>query len=109
MKKKTLIIGGVVLSVIIAVILIVLLKKPSYTIRVSLVDDHSPDRILTVYNNKNEKIDVKRIEFLNGVLLCEGHNLVAYYGEILNVDKLNVILKDNSVIKARVIKEEVKK
>jgi hypothetical protein len=109
MKKKLLIIGGVVLLIVIIIILIVLLKKPSYTIRVSIVDDRSPDRILTVYNNKDEKVEVKRIEFLNGVLLCEGYNLVAYYGEILNVDELNVVLNDGSVVKARIIKEEVKK
>ena len=108
MKKKLLIIGSVVLVAVIIIILFIVLKKPTYTIRVSLVDDHSPDRILTVYNSKNEKVEVKRIEYLTGELLCEGYNTAVYYGDINDIDEVNVILKDKSVVKAQIIKEEVK-
>ena len=107
MKKKVLIIGSVVL-VVIAIVLVILLSKPRYKIVVSLVDDQSPDRILTVYNGKNEKIEVKRIEYLDGTLLCKGFNTSVHFGDIENEKVLKVILKDDSEGKAEVIIEEVK-
>ena len=107
MKKKAIIIGGVVVAIL-AIVLIVLLSSPRYTIKVSIVDDQSPDRILTVYNSKNEKIEVRKIEYLDGTLLCNGYNTTVHYGDIEHEKVLKVILKDNSVGKARVIIEEVK-
>ena len=107
MKKKVLIIGSVIV-VIIAIVLIVLLNKPKYTIVVSLVDDQSPDRILTVYNEKKEKVQVRQIEYLDGTLLCKGFNTSVHFGDIENEKVLKVIFKDNSESKAEVIIEEVK-
>jgi hypothetical protein len=107
MKKKLLIIGAIVL-IIITTILIILLNKTTYVIKVSLVDDKSPDRILTVYNNKDEKVDFKRIELPSGTILCDEINPSVYYGNLNGISELQVVLKDNSIVKAQVIKEEVK-
>ena len=106
MKKVLLVIGG--LLIVIAIFF--LLKGSSdikYTIKVNLVDDHSPDRILMVYKN-DEKIDVKRIEYMDGVLLCNGYNTAVHFGDIQNIEELKVILIDNSEVVAKIVDEEVK-
>ncbi len=109
MKKKNLIIIVTSFILILGVILfLVLNSKINYTIKVSLVDDHSPDRVLTVYNDKNEKIDVKKIVYLDGTLLCNGYNTTVHFGDIENEEVFKIILKDNTEAKARIIKEEVK-
>ena len=108
MKKKVLIIGSAVLAIIIIVIVLLLSNKVKYTIKVSLVDDYSPDRILTVYNDKNEKVEVKKIEYLDGTLLCYGYNTTVHFGDIKDEKEFKVILKDNTEVKAKIIKEEVK-
>ena len=107
MKKKYLIIGGIII-VIITTILIILLSRTTYVVKVSLVDDKSPDRILSVYNNKDEKVDFKRIELLNGTYLCDEINSTVYYGNIKDINELQVVLKDDSKVIAKLIKEEVK-
>ena len=109
MKKKLIIIITGLVVIITAIILSVLFNKTNYTIKVSLVDDRSPDRILTVYNEKNEKIEVKRIELLDGTVLCNGFNTTVHYGNIENQDKLKVILQDKSEVIAKIVIEEVKK
>ena len=85
-----------------------MLNKTTYVIKVSMVDDKSPDRILTVYNNKDEKVEFKKIELLNGTYLCDEINSSVYYGNLKNINELQVILKDDSKVIAQVIKEEVK-
>lgn len=109
MKKKLLIISGILFIVIIvSLLLIVTSNKTTYIIKVSLVDDRSPDRILTVYNNKNEKISVKRIEYLDGTLLCNGYNTTVHFGDIESEKELKIILKDLSETTAKIVEEEVK-
>lgn len=109
MKKKLVIIGSVLVVLITVVILLMLLSKTKYTIKVSMVDDQSPDRILTVYDENNKKIEVKRIEYLDGTLLCYGYNTTVHFGDIENEKELKVILKDKTEVKAKIVKEEVKK
>lgn len=106
--KRILIISGSVIIIGIIGVMILLSNGPNYEIRVSLVDDHSPDRILTVYNEKNEKVEVKKIKYLDGTDLCNGYNTTVYYGDIEEEKELIIILKDNSEIKAKIVKEEVK-
>lgn len=106
-KKKKLIIGGI-LVIFITTILIIFLTKTTYVIKVSLVDDKSPDRILTVYNNKDEKVEFKKIELLDGTVLCDEINQAVYYGNIKDITELRIVLKDNSKVIAKLIKEEVK-
>ena len=108
MKKKILIIGGVLALVIIGVLVILFLNRTKYTIKVSMVDSKSPDRVLTVYNDKNEEISVKRIERLDGAILCYGYNTAVYFGEIKDKKELVVVLKDNTKVKAKIVEEEVK-
>ena len=107
MKKKFLIIGAIVL-IVITIVLIILLNKTTYVIKISMVDDKSPDRILSVWTNKDEKVDFKRIEFANGTVLCDEINSSVYYGNLKDINELNVILKDDSKVVAKLIKEEVK-
>ncbi len=76
---------------------------------VSMVDDRSPDRILTVYKNDTEKVEVNRIEYLDGTLLCNGYNLTVHFGDIEKEEKLKIIFKDKSSAEAKIVKEEVKK
>ena len=108
MKKKWLLVIGALIVIIIIVLLILLMNKPKYTIKVSSVDDRSPDRILTVYKN-NEEIEFKRIELMDGTILCNSVNKSVYFGNIKDVKELKVILKDKSEVIAQIVKEEVAK
>ena len=108
MKKKLMIVGTVVITIAIIVLLVLFLNKTKYIVRVSIVDDQSPDRILTVYKNDTEKIEVKRIELTDGTVLCNGYNTTVHFGDIEKEKDLRVILKDNSVVMAKIIIEEVK-
>lgn len=108
MKKKVIIISSVVLAIIILVIVLLLSNKMTYTIKVSMVDDYSPDRVLTVYNDKNEKVEVKKIEYMDGTLLCNGYNTTVHFGDIKDEKKFKIILKDNTEIMAKIVEEEVK-
>ena len=107
--KKKIIIGSVFVAIIIIGLLLIFMGKTKYTIIVSLVDDQSPDRILTVYDENDKKIEVRRIEYLDGTLLCHGYNTTVHYGDIKNVKELKVILKDKTEVKAKIVEEEVKK
>ncbi len=108
MKKKILI-GVASLIAVLAIVLVVLcLNKTNYHIEVSMVDDYSPDLILTVYNDKNEKIEVKRIEYTDGTLLCNGYNTTVHFGDIKDETKLKIVLKDNKKATAKIVEKEVK-
>ena len=109
MKKKLIIIGAILLVIVVTVTAVLFLNRTTYRIEVGIVDERSPDRILTVFNNKNEKVEVKRIEYLDGTLLCRGYNTAVHFGDIENEKELKVILKDNKEVKAKIVKEEVKK
>ena len=100
----------VLLIIIVSIIGLILLKnnKSNYLIKVSVVDDYSPDRILTVYENE-KKIDVKKIQYLDGTFLCSGYNTTVHFGDIENEKELKIVLKDNKVEIAKIVKEEVKK
>ena len=106
MKKKLLIIGSIITITVASIILILLLNKNDYVIKVSKVDDQSPDRILTVYN-KDEKVEIKRIELLDGRPLCDKFNTAVHFGNIEGIDKLKVILNDDSEVIAKIVIEEV--
>ena len=106
MKKKPLIIG--IIALLIIVVLILLLSKTTYYVKVSKVDDQSPDRILTVYNNKDEKVEFNRIELLDGTFLCDDINPSVYFNNLKGIENLKITLKDKSKVNAKVIEEEVK-
>lgn len=75
-------------------------QPKTYTVKVSNVDQYSPDRILTVYEN-GVKINVSAIQY-NGVTLCSGNNLVVNMYEISGIASVNVILLDGSSVTASV-------
>lgn len=99
---------GIIVFLSLILFIILNLNKVTYRIEVSLVDDHSPDRILSVYNNKNEQVEVKRIEYSDGTLLCNGYNMAVYFGDIKDETEFRVILKNNKEVNAKIIKKEVK-
>lgn len=109
MKKKLLIFGVAFFTVAIVILLIFILKKPKYTIVVSKVDDQSPDRMLTVYNEDNKKIEAKKIMYMDGTFLCYGYNPAVHFSDIENEKELKVLLKDKTEAIAKVVNEEVKK
>lgn len=114
MKKKKIKINAKVIAlfgiiaIIIGIVLIINEKKEIYYIKINRVDDYSPDRILEVYNDKNEKMKVKRIEYLDGTLLCNGYNTTVHFGEIEGEKELKILLEDNRKVTAQIKEEEVK-
>ena len=106
MKKKKIIIGSLII-VILVIIVLIKVNRVTYTIKVSIIDDHSPDRKLEVYNDKGEKVDVYQIRYLDGTILCNGYNLTVYYGDIENEKKYKVILKDRTEVDAKIAALEV--
>ena len=114
MKKKILIVVSIIILLLVIILLVLNINKKSlnkinYRIEVSLVDDYSPDRILTIYNNENEKVEVKRIEYLDGTLLCNGYNTVVHFGDIEDEKEFILVLKDDSKEKAKIVEKEVEK
>lgn len=109
MRKKIIIVSCICIILLSLALYIAFSNKFKYVIKVSLIDDNSPDRVLTVYDNNNEKIDVKRIEYIDGKLLCNGYNTTVYYGDIKDETTLKIVLKDDTEAKAKVINEEVNK
>lgn len=106
MKKKYLII---IIAFIILLIggIIWFINKDSgnYIVKVSSVDDKSPDRVLTVYKD-DKKIEYKEIRKMNDVLLCDSNNSSVYYGEIKNESNLKVVLNNDKKVVAKVVKGE---
>ncbi len=111
MKKKYVVIIALVILLLGGIIFFVIRNakddesKAVYTVKVSLVDDKSPDRILTVYRN-DKKIEYKEIRKMNGTLLCESNNSAVYFGEIKNESSLKIILKNDKEVVAKVMKGE---
>ena len=79
----------------------------TYIVKVNLVDEKSPDRILKIYRD-NQEIDYKEIRKMNGLLLCESDNSSIYYGEIKNETKLKIILKNDKEVVAKIVEGEGK-
>ncbi len=75
-------------------------NKVSYVVKVSLVDQYSPDRILSVYQNDSE-IEVSQIKY-NGVILCKNDNMVVNKYEIGDVNSVVVVLTDGSSVVASI-------
>lgn len=75
-------------------------NQKTYTIKVSSVDQYSPDRILTVYED-GKQISVSAIKY-NGTTLCSGSNLVVNMYEISGISSLTVVLTNGSSVTASV-------
>lgn len=80
-------------------------KNSNYMVKINLIDDDSPDRILEVYKNDN-KIEYKEIR-LKDITLCTYDNPAVYYGELVDIEEVTIILKNGDSVKAKIFKEEV--
>jgi len=105
MKKKNVIIIIVVLLIIILSGVIYFLARDKYSgtyeIKVELVDDKSPDRVLVVLRNGKETKEYKYIKYVDGVILCEQKNSTVNMFEI--EDELIIVLPNDSEVKAKVL------
>ena len=111
MKKKNLIIiiATIVLIALVTTLVLVLNKSDenaSYTVKMSLVDDQSPARFLTVYKN-GKKIDFKEVRYMDDVLLCRGTNPTIHFTELDEETELKVVLKNDKVVIAKIEKGDI--
>ena len=104
MKKYILIIVPIIIVVVISLIFISK-QNNNYIIKISEVDDRSPDRVLSVYKD-NQKIDFDSIYYLNDVFICDSTVPNVSKSAVKRMDKLKVKLKDGKIVKAKVLKEE---
>lgn len=74
--------------------------QKSYTVRVLSVDQYSPDRTLTVYEDGNP-ISVSAIKY-NGVTLCSGGNMTVNMYEISGISSVTVVLANGTSVTASV-------
>lgn len=72
----------------------------TYTIKVSNVDEHSPARILSVYED-GSKISFKQINYTDGTMLCSSKGNINK-SDINGVSKLQVVLSDGTKVTATI-------
>lgn len=71
-----------------------------YTVKVSIIDQYSPDRVLTVYEDGNQ-INVSSVKYGN-TILCSGNNLVVNMYEIDGISSVTVILNGGTSVTASI-------
>lgn len=72
----------------------------TYTVKVSVVDEYSPARILSVYED-GSKISFKQINYTDGTMLCSSKGNVNK-SDIEGVSKLQVVLSDGTKVTATI-------
>lgn len=72
----------------------------TYTIKVSIVDEYSPARILSVYED-GSKISFKQINYTDGTKLCSSNGNVNK-SDIEGESKLQVVLSDGTKVTATI-------
>lgn len=72
----------------------------TYTIKVSIVDEHSPARILSVYED-GSKVSFKQINYTDGIKLCSSNGNVNK-SDIEGCSKLQVVLSDGTKVTATI-------
>ena len=75
--------------------------QKTYTIKVSSVDEYSPDRVLTVYENGTQ-ISVSEIRYLDGDTLCSGSNTTVNKNDIAGENSFIVVLNGGTTVTASV-------
>ena len=108
MKKKIILIVSVIFLLIIGPITFIVISDKtdnSYKIKLEKIDDNSPDRKLILYQN-NKEVEFKKIEYLDGTILCKKNNPTIFFGDLDGIKKVIVTLKDDKKIKIKVIMEE---
>lgn len=76
-------------------------QQKSYTIKISAVDDYSPARTLTVYED-GVKIVPNEIRYTNGTYLCSGSNATVNYKVVAGQTSFKVVLSDGTSVTATV-------
>lgn len=77
-------------------------NQKSYTIKISIVDDYSPARILTVYENGTQ-ITVNEIRYSDGTRLCSGTNPNVNKNALTGETTFIVVLQDGTQVTAYVV------
>ena len=72
----------------------------TYTVKVSSVDEYSPARILSVYED-GSKISFKQINYTDGIKLCSSNGNVNK-SDIEGLSKLQVVLSDGTKVTATI-------
>lgn len=72
----------------------------TYTVKVSSVDEYSPARILSVYED-GSKISFKQINYTDGIKLCSSNGNVNM-SDIEGLSKLQVVLSDGTKVTATI-------
>lgn len=94
----------VAIIAVLIISLILYLNAGTYTVKVKTVDSYSPDRTLEVYKN-NKKIEYKEIQYEDGTTLCYSKNPTVAHTDLIDEEKLLVILKNNKKVKAKIIED----
>lgn len=76
-------------------------NKNNYKIVVNVVDDYSPARILTVYENER-KISVSEIRYSDGTYLCSGANPNVNKNALVGETTFIVVLSDGTQVNAMI-------
>ena len=103
-KKIFLIILGVVIVLGITTYMIIS-HSSQYYVKVEMVDSRSPDRTLKVYDNDDKEMKYNEIRYLDDTLLCTSYNPSVYYGDIEGVSKLKIVVDNDNIVIAKVVKE----
>lgn len=72
----------------------------TYTVKVSVVDEYSPARILSVYED-GSKISFKQINYTDGTMLCSSKGNINK-SDIEGLSKLQVVLNDGTKVTATI-------
>ena len=111
MKKKYIILV-IILILLITLVFVILhftnnkSDNKTYVVKVNIVDDRSPDRTLTVYEN-NKKIEFKEIRYLNDdVRLCTYKNPTVFFGDLEGEKELKIILTNDKEVVAKIEEEK---
>lgn len=106
MKRLLIIIPIVVIFVGLILILIFNFSgNNNYIVKVDIIDEKSPDRVLTVYKD-NEKIEFDSMYYLDDVFICDSESPNVAKSALKNVKQIKVKLKNGRILKAKVEKEE---
>lgn len=73
----------------------------TYTVKVTTVDEFSPERKLTVYED-GKQITVSRINYTDGTKLCDGSNAHVNKNDIAGESKLQLVLKGGTKVTATI-------
>ena len=76
--------------------------QKNYTVKVSIVDDYSPARVLTTYE-EGTKVIVKNIYYTDGTFICTGINANVNKNALVGETKLQLELDDGTKVIATII------